>query len=85
MRYSSGSEISEEEEGAEPTVKNGYSSSLGRIKIISGEDFAKAKNEETMRYVGIAAVLLLPAIYAFFALSKSSAASKNEKAPKKKR
>ena len=85
MRYSSGSEISEEEEGAEPTIKNGYSSSLGRIKIISGEDFAKAKNEEKLRYVGIAAILLLPAIYAFFTLNKSSPTAKNEKASKKKR
>ena len=86
MRYTSGDASQDEEELSEASVKNGFSSSLGRIKIISGEEFEKSKIEGPLRNIGFASLILLPvAGFIFFKSYKRGSDTADSKSQKKKR
>lgn len=70
-------------EGVDPDVRQGYSTSLGRVKIISQAEFVKTHSsffKETLFFgLSSAALILIP----FYMLFKTRAALRSISVPRK--
>lgn len=78
MRYVSGSFEAESEE-LESVTRNGYSSTVGRVKIISADEHTKNQTMEAARYAFIGAAVIVPLLGAFYFFNKPDASALNKK------
>jgi hypothetical protein len=90
MRYVSGQADADSEEDMEAATRNAYSSTIGRVKIISAEENAKEKTMESVKMVFLGALILVPALFALFyfnkpSVAKSGASKKDHKSSKSKK
>jgi hypothetical protein len=90
MRYfnaePSGIESEEQLEDADIVVKSAYSSSMGRIKIISGEDFEKTKSKQSTLLIVAGAALVVVFVALFgkgHKVEVSDASHRSEKGERK--
>jgi hypothetical protein len=86
MRYVSGEVDSESEDDLESAIRNGYSSTVGRVKIISAEEYSQNQSMEATRTAFTAALVIVPVLFALFYFNRPEpTVAKKEKAAKKKR
>jgi hypothetical protein len=90
MRYfnaePSGIESEEQLEDADIVVKSAYSSSMGRIKIISGEEFEKSKSKQSTLLIAAGAALVVVFVALFgkgHKVEVSEVSHRNEKGERK--
>ena len=78
----------ESEEDIDSATRNAYSSTVGRVRIISAEEHTKNQTMDAARYAFWGALVIVPALFALFykrAPEPASSAPKKEKTSKKKR
>lgn len=80
MRYVSGEVDPESEEDLDAATRNGYSSTIGRIKIISAEENTKNQTMEAVRYAFLGALFIVPTLFALYYFNRPE----SEKTPSKK-
>lgn len=86
MRYISGEADSESEDEIEAATRNAYSSTIGRIKIISASEHSHNQTMESVRYAFIGALVVVPLLFALYHFNKpESTPVKKDKSFKKKK
>lgn len=77
IKYNNGLLLTQEE--LEPEVKHGYSSSLGRVRIISLAEFTRSTNYFIREWLTFAILFGIPTVIPFVLWKQSRADSENDR------